>query len=72
MPEPAERRALREAAGVPLAQIAAACGVSVPTIYRAEAGTHKMRSTIAALRYERILEEMRERIGTRLAGGLTR
>jgi AcrR family transcriptional regulator len=58
LPEPAQRRALREAAGVPMTQIAAAVGVSGPTIYRAEAGTHRMRSAAAERRYRRVLTEI--------------
>ena len=61
LPSAEECRAIREAADVPVAQIAAAVGVSAPTIYRVEVGT-RMRSAAAERRLRRVLDAMRCRV----------
>jgi predicted transcriptional regulator len=62
LPCAAERRAIRRAAGVDMIDLAAAVGVSRPTIYRAETGTGMTRSVVANRRYRRVLNEMRSRV----------
>ncbi len=61
LPSVEERRALREAADVPMSHIAAAVGCSGPTIYRVESGT-RMRSARSERAYRRVLATIRTRL----------
>ena len=58
------RRAIREACGVPLIHVAAAVGMSTPTMYRAETGT-SMRSARHERRYRRLVDAMHRRVKAR-------
>jgi hypothetical protein len=64
LPELPQRRALRLAADVPLVQVAAAVGLSGPTMYRAEMGG-KLRSASAERRWRRVLHALARRIDAR-------
>lgn len=64
LPSADERRAIRLAADVPLVHIAAAVGVSQPTMYRAEMGT-QMHSAATERRYRRVLNGIAQRVALR-------
>jgi hypothetical protein len=65
LPAVPQRRAIREACGVPLIQVAAAVGVSSPTAYRAETLERKMSSSRHDRRYRRVIDAMRRRVEQR-------
>ncbi len=52
-------REIREAAGLSIGEVAASLGVSVPAVWRWERDLRTPRGE-AALRYARLLEELRE------------
>jgi DNA-binding transcriptional regulator YiaG len=61
LPAPAVARAIREAAGVTQAQVAAELGVGRVTVARWELGTRTPRGDLR-LRYIAILDELREAV----------
>lgn len=63
LPEPAERRRLREEAGLSQADVAAVVGVGRPEVTRYENGERSPRGE-ALVRYEKLLRRLRREVAS--------
>ncbi len=66
LPVPAERRRIREAAGVSLRRMGDALGVTAPTVHNWE-NDHEGPSMENAAKYRALLDELAAAVGTEIA-----
>lgn len=66
LPEPAERKRIRELAGISLRRMGDALGVTAPTVHNWE-NDHEGPSMENAAKYRKLLDELAEAVGTEIA-----